>query len=190
MKKIKFTYSYLFFVVLMLFISKYIEVIIISLSILIHELFHIFISFIFGNRKVKLEITMFGGICNIDTNKLSKRHRIIVFLSGIVANILIVIIFSYFKLIYSDLIVKYNLMLIFFSLLPIYPLDGYRILSEIVSEKISKNISYSFIYLILVLDIYLKSIGILVLMIYLFVKQKNIITENTFNKLYSLTLKQ
>ncbi len=190
MKRIKFTYSFLFFIVLMLYISKYTEIIVISLSILLHELFHIIVSFIFGNRKVKLEITMFGGICNLDINKLSQKQRILVYLSGVIANIFIIIIFYYYKTIYSDLIIKYNLMLIIFSLLPIYPLDGYRILFEICNGKIIRSISYSFIYIILILDIYFKSIGILVLMIYLFMKQKDLTREITYNKLYAMTLKQ
>lgn len=174
----------------MLYISKYAEIIVITLSILIHELFHIIISFIFGNRKVELEITMFGGICNIPTDIFSKTQKILVYSGGVIANIIIITIFYNYKCIYSDLIIKYNLMVLVFSLLPIYPLDGYRILSEISNQKTSQTISYAFIYIILILDIYLKSIGVLILIFYLFIKQKDMISEITYSKLHSIILKQ
>ena len=59
---VKFTFSYLLFLILMLYVSKISEIIIISLSIFIHELFHVFISFIFGNRKIKIEVSMFHHV--------------------------------------------------------------------------------------------------------------------------------
>ena len=106
---VKFTFSYLLFLILMLYVSKISEIIIISLSIFIHELFHVFISFIFGNRKIKIEVSMFGGICNIDTSLMSKNKRIIVYIFGIFANVILIFIFKYlYQCIYSQMIIKYN----------------------------------------------------------------------------------
>lgn len=181
---VKFTFSYLLFLILMLYVSKISEIIIISLSIFIHELFHVFISFIFGNRKIKIEVSMVGGICSIDTSLMSKNKRIIVYIFGIVANVILILIFKYlYQCIYSQMIIKYNLMLICFSLLPIYPLDGYRIIREIFAEKTSIYISYITLFMIFLINIYLQSVGIFVIIIYLFFKQKNNKEEELFKKL-------
>ena len=181
---VKFTFSYLLFLILMLYVSIISEIIIISLSIFIHELFHVFISFIFGNRKIKIEVSMFGGICSIDTSLMSKNKRIIVYIFGIFANVILIFIFKYlYQCIYSQMIIKYNLMLICFSLLPIYPLDGYRIIREIFAEKTSIYISYITLFIIFLINIYLQSVGIFVIIIYLFFKQKNNKEEELFKKL-------
>ena len=81
------------------------------------------------------------------------------------------------------MIIKYNLMLICFSLLPIYPLDGYRIIREIFAEKTSIYISYITLFMIFLINIYLQSVGIFVIIIYLFFKQKNNKEEELFKKL-------
>ena len=139
---------------------------------------------IFGNRKIKIEVSMFGGICSIDTSLMSKNKRIIVYIFGIVANVILILIFKYLcQCIYSQMIIKYNLMLIFFSLLPIYPLDGYRIIREIFAEKTSIYISYITLFIIFLINIYLQSVGIFVITIYLFFKQKNNKEEELFKKL-------
>lgn len=184
---VKFTFSYLFFLILMLYVSKISEIIIITLSIFVHELFHVFVSIIFGNRKIKIEVSMFGGICNIDTSIMTKWKRIIIYLFGVIANIIIIIIFKYAYICsYSEMIIKYNLMLILFSLLPIYPLDGYRIIREIFTEKKSIIISYITLLIAFFINIYLKSVGILIVLIYLFFKQRNSKEEELFRKLLQI----
>ena len=127
---------------------------------------------------------MFGGICNIDTSLMSKNKRIIVYIFGIFANVILIFIFKYlYQCIYSQMIIKYNLMLICFSLLPIYPLDGYRIIREIFADKTSIYISYITLFIIFLINIYLQSVGIFVIIIYLFFKQKNNKEEELFKKL-------
>ena len=68
-------------------------------------------------------------------------------------------------------------------MLPIYPLDGYRIIREIFAEKTSIYISYITLFMIFLINIYLQSVGIFVIIIYLFFKQKNNKEEELFKKL-------
>lgn len=179
--KITFTYTYLLFVIILLFVFKIPEIIIITLSIIIHELSHFIASFIFGNRKFHLKISMIGGLCNLDINKLSKTKKIIVYISGVISNLFIILIFKDNK--YIDIIKKYNYLLIIFSLLPIYPLDGFRILREFIDIKILKKISIFILIALFIYNVYLQSLGILIVLIYLLIKQKNINNEELYNKL-------
>lgn len=70
-------------------------------------------------------------------------------------------------------------MMIIFSLLPIYPLDGYRtyfsILNSIFDEEYSYNVlliaSIFSIDILVLVNIFTKSMGILIIIIFLIIKQ-------------------
>lgn len=192
MKRVKVSYTYLLFLILMLYISKYSEIVIITLSILLHELSHIICYLLLRNKKsnhkrIVIEISMFGGVCNLDLTSLPKYKKVLIYLSGIFINLLLIIINKYFIInIYSNIIIKYNLLLLIFSLLPIYPLDGFRILKEFINDKYIRKISIFSIFIILIMNIYFKSLGLLIILIYLFLKQKKIEDEDLYSKLIDI----
>ena len=100
--------------------------------IVVHEFGHIFAGILFSWKIKKIIILPFGGI-TIFNNLINTSlfEQIIVTLSGPIFQII------YFNLIKNSLnlestITYYNYILLFFNLLPIYPLDGSKIIYVIL----------------------------------------------------------
>lgn len=165
--------------ILMLFISRIPSMLIITLSIIFHESFHIITAKILNCPVNRIEISMFGGTCNIDMSNCKRKYKVFIYISGVFSNVLIITLFLNSDFIYKDTIINYNIIMIIFSLLPIYPLDGYRILSCYLPYKLIKKISIITIFIIMIIDIYLKSIGILILCFYLLTKSVKIKEEES-----------
>lgn len=164
-----------------MYISQYKLIFVILISLFIHELFHV-ITYIFFKRKnhetyfIDINFSIFGGIAKFDFSSFNKIQRILLFISGICGNIFLIVIFLNFDF-YND-IVKYNLMLIIFNLLPIYPLDGYNILKE---WKISLKGYFKILFIVslflLLISLIYKSFGIALILIFLLIKNINIKEE-------------
>ena len=124
------------------------NVLILFLIVIIHELGHIIVIKILKYKIENITIYPFGGITNI--NKLinsSITKDLFIAVSGVIfqyilIKILITIIpFSYHTL---NLINTYNKTIIIFNLLPIVPLDGSKIVFDILSYFFSYKKSYFF----------------------------------------------
>ena len=91
----------------------------------------------FNNFKIHIYGTN-AEFINID--ELSKKEKAQIYLAGPCMNLAIAFIFFLVGLIINnsiiDKIININLSLLFFNILPAYPLDGSRILEIILSEKI------------------------------------------------------
>lgn len=166
--KVDIHYSSLLLLFTMAYSGLYFEIVMFFLTIILHEGGHILTARLFGCRTGKITLTIFGGIAQINMNGLAKIKRIIVLLSGVIVNIIL------FFLIRNPYIKEYNLLLIIFNLLPIYPLDGYQILDSIFlnfrSVKMIKGISFFFISLLFIASILLSSLGLFIITVYLFIK--------------------
>ena len=107
--------------------------------IIIHELSHMIVGIMVGFDVTRLEIAPFGCHINFKINirnynkkilkgTICSLKNIIVAMAGPVANLIIALIFySNFK---YEIIIYINLILAIFNMLPIYPLDGGRILKQ------------------------------------------------------------
>lgn len=158
----------------------------------IHEIGHLVTGLIIGMKPEKLEIMPFGITVSFkikpqEYNKKIKKgnlleiKKIIVAIAGPLTNFLIILIASKIKMeITQYLMVAYtNFLIMIFNLLPIYPLDGGRILKSILhiffgkrkSEKYINTISKITVCTLTVISsiaiLYIQNIAILLIDMYL-----------------------
>lgn len=146
--------------------------------VIIHEMCHLIVGLIIGGKANKMYITPFGVSLEMYLyGKTKHLNKIIFYLSGPIINIILGFIFFYlkfdFKLVYTNFAIG------FFNLLPILPLDGGKVLKEILTivfdSQMSNDIIIIFSKFILsllsltysILIIKIKNIYILILLVYL-----------------------
>lgn len=130
LNKIYFHPIFLFTLLVFILIGRFRFIIYFMLLILVHELGHVLMSLLFKWKIDKIIILPFGGLTKY--NELINRPLIQEFLVGI-SGILLQIIF--YKFTHDYINYKYfsfiNYFIIIFNLLPIYPLDGAKILNNL-----------------------------------------------------------
>ena len=180
--KIEINLKIFFLLILLLLFDNINTYLIFLFFILIHELSHLIVGILIGGKPQKMTISIFGvSIEFYSYGKNKTFSKIIFFLIGPFVNILIAIM-SYMYMKDSNektLIVYTNLAIGSFNLLPILPLDGGKIIKEILKvilgfEKSNKIMIFvskcflmivSLIYSVLIIEI--KNVMILFLLIYL-----------------------
>jgi len=176
----------------------------------IHELGHVLMGLIMGLKIEKIEIMPLGLSVSFklnvdDYNKKIKKgailqlKKIAIAVAGPLTNLIILLIVLYtninFKIVSNELLAYANLLIILFNLLPIYPLDGGRILKEILHilegsikskiyiRKISKAVIILLTMIASIGVLYLKNIAIFFVIIYLWII---VIRENRLSNVYEL----
>lgn len=160
------------------------------LIIIVHELGHILVSLIFKWKIEKIIILPFGGLTKY--NQLINTPLIeefLVSISGILfQTFFYVIINKYINYKYFYLI---HYFIIIFNLLPIYPLDGSKILNVVFNKITSFKNSILFIVIISYLTIFFLSLVlfninkiVFMILIFLFIEVNNFYKEREllFNK--------
>ena len=136
----------IFIFLIIFYFTKQIEIYaMIMLFALIHELGHLLAGILMGMKQEKIELMPFGVSISFkikveEYNKKIKKgnmleiKKILVALAGPLTNFIIIIIASNINIdLFKALIIIYtNFLIMIFNLLPIYPLDGGRILKEIL----------------------------------------------------------
>lgn len=177
--KINIHYSFLFLIIVGLFANLLKEIIIFSFIILLHEASHAIMGLIFKKKIKRITITMIGGIIEISDNFTSFLKEFIINISGILMNFIILLLSLLIKnTYYKELIFNFNLLMILINILPIYPLDGYRLLSDVIYyydesyKALKKIVLISIISLILfiIYAIINKSLGLIMIAIFLVFK--------------------
>lgn len=183
----------IFIFLILFYFTKQIELYaMIMIFALIHEFGHLLAGVIMGMKPEKIEVMPFGVSISFKINvdeynekikngNVLEIKKIIVALAGPITNFIIILI-SYnlnLDLIKSMLIIYTNFLIMIFNLLPIYPLDGGRILKGILhiivgkrnAEKYINTISKIMVIVITavssILILYIQNISIFLIDIYL-----------------------
>lgn len=171
---------------------------------IIHELGHLLAGILLGMKPEKIELMPFGLSISFklypkDYNKkvgksnLLEIKKIIVAIAGPLTNLIIILLNNKFdiNIIQKDICTYANLLIMLFNLIPIYPLDGGRILKSILnlglgrrkSKEYTNNISNIFIIALTIISsiaiYYFKNIAILIIIVFLWTL---VIRENKIHK--------
>ena len=183
----------IFLLLILFYFTKQIEVYgLIMIFAIIHELSHLFAGLVLKMKIKRITIMPVGlsiefNILYSDLNeKILKSNKLelkkmFIAIAGPLINIIIIFIVFFFniKLELKHLIIYSNLLIAVFNLLPIYPLDGGRILksviclikgkrkAEMLINKISNLMFFLMMFTFSILVYYLKNFAILFIMIYL-----------------------
>lgn len=204
--KIKLNLNIFLFLILF-FITNQIEVYaLVMVFALIHELAHLVCGVVLGFKPDTFKIMPLGFSIEFETNvqdynkKIIKSNmlavkKIVIALAGPATNLLIILIGLIFNI--DTNIIYANFLILIFNLLPIYPLDGGRILINILkifygnrkANKYTNTIRNIFIILLTIscsiLILFINNIAIIVILGVLWcITIKENIRYNTYNKIY------
>lgn len=190
----------IFLFLILFYFTKQIETyVIIIVFAIIHELGHLIAGLIMGMKPEKIELMPYGISISFklkpkDYNKkilkanLLEIKKILVAIAGPFTNLLIIIFATHLKVeLFSNLIIIYaNLLLILFNLVPIYPLDGGRILKNIFKILYGNKRANTYINTISNVIV----IALTMLSSILIIAYKNIAIFLIIIALWSLTIKE
>lgn len=170
--------TYLFIIISVLTASFH-TLVFITILVVLHEMGHFFTALLFGLKVDRIEIYPYGGLSIIEIPlNYSIIKEMIILINGPLMQQL-----TYLSLIrlfyqYAPIIRIYHYAILIFNLLPIYPLDGGKLLNLIFQKIIPYKTSYkasiliSYLVIILLSLVYLNNIKInsIIMIIFLIYK--------------------
>jgi Zn-dependent protease len=157
---------------LLLFWLPITYVVALFISILLHEIGHAFMAKKYGYNVDNIEIGLFAGQANMNINSISERHMINIVGAGPWVNLVLISLSIFaniaFPCQFFSAMYIVNLFLFLFNIIPIFPLDGGRILRSILilktkdrEKSITISAWISLIFSILLLVFYILSFSII-----------------------------
>lgn len=168
----------IFLIIILYILTKNIEIFAMSfIFILLHELGHAITGITLGLKIKKVNVNVFGLSIEFENyGKERINNKIIIDLSGPIINL---IAFTIAMILKKEEIAYINIILAIINLLPIYPLDGGRIVKNLLlkthsykevveyTEKISKNTLIIITAISSIVILYIKNFGIFLVIMYL-----------------------
>ena len=120
-------------------------------AVLIHEASHAIVANHFGIRAKKLTLLPFGAQVDIDCAFLPRRQQTLILFAGSFGNIIAIIVASSFLWTFPNLFTFFEMFIIanaipaVLNLLPIPPLDGWKILVSLYGRKPKRKGSFEFV---------------------------------------------
>lgn len=188
--KIKIHLFFYIFMFVSLITGNFWDYIIITSIIIVHEFGHIFGGFIFSWKVDKIIVLPIGGLTIFNTLiNTSLFEQFVVAILGPLFQIVYFLIINYFFHL-SHVVIFYNFSLLFFNLLPIYPLDGskffYVILNLIFPFKFAHilHLIVSFVLIILLFLIFKFNLMLYLILFFLIIRcvKESINHNSVFNK--------
>lgn len=175
MKKISFHYTIFIALIFSFFIGIYKEFLAILLTLFLHELGHLFFIIIFKKEVKKIILYPFGGVIEYDDKPDKLYKYFLISIGGILFNFLFYVLFFILDM---DYFANLNLLFLVINLVPIYPLDGSRILfsffNVIFPYKISRLLvsifSLAFLIFTFPFLLFFYNAFILILLFFVFFK--------------------
>lgn len=153
--KIKFHPLFIIFIVLLLFSNNILSVFSYILCVFLHELGHSLIAQSLGYKLNKISFMPFGASISGKENVFySLKHEILVSIAGPIVNLILMIVcLSLFWLfpvcyVYLESFYYANVITLIFNFLPVYPLDGGRVLYAILKKKFKQEKAYKIIKIV------------------------------------------
>jgi Zn-dependent protease len=138
-----------------------------SVSVLLHELGHVFAAKLFKIDTRKVVLYPFGGIAFLKKDPSEGSGELLIAVAGPAVNMVLSVIgYAIFKVFGDPTFLIINLAMAIFNLIPAYPMDGGRVLRSILSSFIDKRIatricmgiSIIFSIIFLILGVSIKSV--------------------------------
>ncbi|HLR62600.1 MAG TPA: site-2 protease family protein [Lentibacillus sp.] len=161
----------LIFIIISFLTGTFFELIVILTIVLIHELGHFFAAKWFGWRIRGVMLWVFGGVMDTDEHGTRPFHEeVCVALAGPLQHgfvYLFLFMLSGIELLPAHIIETayfYNTVILLFNLLPIWPLDGGKLVLLTLSEKLPYRKAYnSAVMFSLILNVILAAVAVLVM---------------------------
>ena len=192
MKKFDVHYTVIILMIFAILIGLIQEFLLILFGLFLHEIGHIILIKIFTHKINKITLYPFGGVIIYENKNDFIYKSILICLGGIFSNFFFFIVF---KLIGFHSLTNVNLLILFINLLPIYPLDGGRVIMLLLAlflpYKLSKSIvHYLSIILSVLLTIYLflNFNGIYLYFLIVFFLKSNLFALISLKKEYQMFL--
>ncbi|WP_307339984.1 M50 family metallopeptidase [Caldalkalibacillus uzonensis] len=164
------------------------ELLLLFIIVIIHELGHVCTALSLGWRVKKVELLPFGGVAEVEEHgNKAPREEGWVIIAGPLMNVIMVAValfclqWGWWSPSFSYQFIEYNLIILIFNLLPIWPLDGGKLLQLGLSLYVpyKKAIQHSllvsggcFVFYVLVVLIFFPSyFSLWVMAVFLFISQ-------------------
>ncbi len=140
--KIRIHWLFLVFLIYIGFSGQLFEALLFFIIVIMHELGHVFVAKSFGWKVTEIEFLPFGGVAKVDWSFRGwpKEEKLVAIAGPVVNFVMIAVTFAFLQvgMIAQDMglfIIKANLLIAGFNLLPALPLDGGRIYRAMMCQE-------------------------------------------------------